>query len=162
GLSVLAAMFVRGDRLDRAAVENGRVYLDTVSGKIEISGNEKVTKPLSLFSAAPFVQTFFNKKLNIYYTDSFFFTNSELKPIQVHWKIAQKEGFLKSGESLELNLEEGEYVLEINMMLSDGLVLHSKSPIAILAGPPGENVGLKESFRIGDQQGNIYTEPYRA
>src|SRR5690606_6539730 len=32
----------------------------------------------------------------------------------------------------------------------------------ILAGPPGENVGLKESFRIGDQQGNIYTEPYRA
>src|SRR5690606_10256820 len=55
-----------------------------------------------------------------------------------------------------------EYVLEINMMLSDGLVLHSKSPIAILAGPPGENVGLKESFRIGDQQGNIYTEPYRA
>jgi hypothetical protein len=164
GISLVPLVWVEGNRIKSEAFADGALKFDTISKQIEIVHPEKVFEIANVFASVPFVQTTMSNEIKLLFSKQFYFTNSlvHLKEIQI--KIDQGAfEIVPLDEVLNLKLNPGIHSIELQVEMESSLKLYSTFELYFKDIEPGKgNGGIGKFLSIGDELGNIYTEPYRA
>ena len=156
------ALYVIGDKFKRSAIENGLVVLDTNSGKLRLGNVADCFEERHVFLSVPFVQRFYLPDVKLFFSDSFYYTNSAFTLREVQLRL---NGGLfvpvKLNQVTQLPLTKGNNALVVKYVLSNGESYYSNVVLYFAEGEESFANDIIRDFKIGDDKRNIYTTPYR-
>lgn len=162
GLIAVPALLAEGARFAKGAFENENLKYDSSENCILVKDPAKAFENRTVFMAAPFVQSFSEKNPKLFFSDSFFYTNTGLTIREIHWKLNDGK-YVSAVLNAEtpLALHDGVNELSLVYFLSNGAT--HKSRIKLLLYEIHASFGNTQlmSPLIGDEHRNIYAMPYR-
>ncbi|MBL7837083.1 MAG: hypothetical protein JNM67_06180, partial [Bacteroidetes bacterium] len=162
GLIVVPAILAEGAGIKKDAFESGRLLLDSIHPDIFVVDPVNAFEDQHVFITAPFVQSFYQPMPVFYFSDSFFFTNAQVKVVKITYQLNDGP-FIEATMNHEtpLGLNPGNNVLVVQFLLSNGAIFRSKS--RLLNYERHASFGTEQLMppQIGDEFRHIYTTPYR-
>lgn len=162
GIIPVPVLFAKGEKFKRSAIDSGLLQIDTINGNLVLDNIENKLEQRSVFLSVPFVQRFYEPDLKLYFSDSFFYTNSGLTLREVQLRLNGGLFLLvKCNQVTQLPLSKGLNLLQIQYTLSNGETYYTNCEMLFEAGEESFANDIITDFKIGDDKRNIYTTPYR-
>lgn len=162
GIVAMPILFAKGEKFKRSAIDSGKIGIDSISGKLRIEDLANSFEPRQVFISVPFVQRFYQPEIKLFFSDSFFYTNSglTLREVQLRLNIGLFVP-VKCNQVTQLPLAKGLNQLQVQYTLSNGETYYANCELIFEAGEESFANDIITDFKIGDDKRNIYTTPYR-
>lgn len=162
GIVPVPALLAKGDRISRSAFSEERIFVDSVSGMLRFNNVLGEFESAMVFMSVPFVQQFNEENLRLFFSDSFFLTNTDMELSEIEVKL--NEGLFEKAvlnQPMNFKLNPGVNHLTFKHIFKNGRIFFSVSKVRLDVNAANFGNDQLASFHIGDHLHNIYAEPYR-